>query len=114
MHAPLRDGQGRGERDPELVVAHHDRAAARRPAADLGAGDRAFGQVELGRRILEAADEGAMRPVGVEPERRPQQRRVAGQLLVRREPGCRADPVLDEHSPRPGHATASTQVSEQQ
>ena len=56
--------------DPQLAGSHDDRATAREPAADLGAGTAAGGQVDLGLKGLVAADQGAMIAIAVEPQGR--------------------------------------------
>ena len=54
--------------DSQLAGSHDDRAAAREPAADLGAGTAAGGQVDLGLQVLVPADQGAVIAIAVEPQ----------------------------------------------
>ena len=78
-----------GDGHAELAGAHHDGPAAGGPAGAVGARAPAGVEVDLGVEVLVAADEGAVAPVGVEPQRRrPGRVAVAG--------------VAGQHAPRRG------------
>ena len=93
--------------DAQLARSHDDRPAAGEPAADLGTGAAAGGQVDLGRQALVPADQGAMVAIAVEPQRRRAvgfaPRVPAHQRLIQRESLGGSGTVVGQQPPRRAH-----------
>ena len=102
-----------GDGHAELAGAHDDGAAAGRPPRVPRPGAAAGVEVDLGLEVLVPADEGAVAPVGVEPQRRWPARigvaGVAGQhRLVEGEAGGGLDAVVGQQPPLLVHGDTCT------